>query len=633
MPVNLPLHVLRVLYADDSMVSRKLVQRVLTQAGGSCTSVGNGQLAVNMLLEKPDEFDCILMDCNMPLMDGWTATKTIRQMENSGEIEHKTHKNIPIIGFTSNSLQGDMHKCVESGMDDYLVKSDNLSTKLKVLGKWTFCVTTLENVDGDSSAVNQGPRDEKLVDFLRGLTKSEEALPAPRSQTLVDFGDERQCSDPWDKMSQVVQTLVQSCCTQSVSVDIHAALTQQGGAWASFCDALALFVDSLPEHLRCITKAFDAKNVQKMEQAVLALKRASATASAVLMFEMSSLLELLFQDLPHGPPAPPAILHQVGLLIDGLGREMANLCNIGRMIRLHSKKLNFDSGVKAFRGCAPYLDALLSFCFFAVDQVQAVHQALLVGDMRKAVSIGKLLFVKVPSLHLHDLAQAALQVVEAGNDTSDKTVIINKHFFITFCIELIIITNLAVSVFHMPKKKDVEFGAFVPVKLYLEDSVKHESENQAKKLEAFHKTVSRETVFSTFQPPMSVSSISSFALEVSQVFLDFLETQLDVLGNAVKLNWICGAYLQAGLVVSAIDYLAIDGPNQYMLKLPFQLCSLKEKVSEIMHDVLLEEMMPSNFSKYARSPNGPVCMETFESILHEFHSIKNVFHSKKQHHG
>ena len=75
----------------------------------------NGEEACAQVKEQT--FDFILMDCQMPVMDGFTATRAIRAYEN----EHQL-KRVPIIALTANAIQGDREKCLEAGMDDYLAK-------------------------------------------------------------------------------------------------------------------------------------------------------------------------------------------------------------------------------------------------------------------------------------------------------------------------------------------------------------------------------------------------------------------------------------------------------------------------------------------------------------------------------
>ena len=105
----------RVLVADDNAVNQKLISRMLERAGHTVTLVGNGREAVASF--ENGAFDLILMDGQMPEMDGLQATEMIRQMENSVRGGH-----IPIIALTAYALKGDRDRFIACGMDDYLSK-------------------------------------------------------------------------------------------------------------------------------------------------------------------------------------------------------------------------------------------------------------------------------------------------------------------------------------------------------------------------------------------------------------------------------------------------------------------------------------------------------------------------------
>ena len=77
----------------------------------------NGQEALNIL--QGSQFDLVLMDCHMPIMDGYEATQFIR---NKGILAKGRDIPIPIVAMTANAMDGDMEKCLEAGMDDYLSK-------------------------------------------------------------------------------------------------------------------------------------------------------------------------------------------------------------------------------------------------------------------------------------------------------------------------------------------------------------------------------------------------------------------------------------------------------------------------------------------------------------------------------
>jgi signal transduction histidine kinase/DNA-binding response OmpR family regulator len=106
---------LRVLLAEDNPVNQALVSRLLTKHGHEVTVVGDGRLLLQHL-EKGAEVDLVLMDVQMPEMDGFEATVAIRRAEQG------TGRHLPIIGMTAHAMKGDRESCLESGMDGYVSK-------------------------------------------------------------------------------------------------------------------------------------------------------------------------------------------------------------------------------------------------------------------------------------------------------------------------------------------------------------------------------------------------------------------------------------------------------------------------------------------------------------------------------
>ena len=104
----------RILLAEDNSVNRKVVQRLVEKRGHTIVVVENGKQALEALEEQP--FDLILMDVQMPEMDGFEATGAIRAQERG------TDTHIPIIALTAHAMKGDRERCLEAGMDAYLAK-------------------------------------------------------------------------------------------------------------------------------------------------------------------------------------------------------------------------------------------------------------------------------------------------------------------------------------------------------------------------------------------------------------------------------------------------------------------------------------------------------------------------------
>ncbi len=120
---------LNVLLVDDNAINRKVAMFSLQKLGHRTESAENGQEALDKF--KSGEFDVVLMDIQMPVMDGYDATREIRDYEASQGVE----KPVRIIAMTANAEKGEMDKCVEIGMNDYLGKPFNLQSLEKVLMK------------------------------------------------------------------------------------------------------------------------------------------------------------------------------------------------------------------------------------------------------------------------------------------------------------------------------------------------------------------------------------------------------------------------------------------------------------------------------------------------------------------
>lgn len=118
-----------ILLVEDNLVNQLVATTLLTRAGYQVEKANNGQEAVEMNTNKT--FDLILMDYQMPVMDGLEATRRIREYE-----EQTGLKRTPIIAMTANAMKGDKEICLEVGMDDYIAKPIDSALLFETLKKW-----------------------------------------------------------------------------------------------------------------------------------------------------------------------------------------------------------------------------------------------------------------------------------------------------------------------------------------------------------------------------------------------------------------------------------------------------------------------------------------------------------------
>ncbi len=160
-----PIQRLRVLLAEDNLINQRVATRFLNKLGHTVQVVENGQKAIEAL--QSDEFDVVLMDIQMPVMDGFKATALIRQQE------ELTGRHIPVIAMTAYAMSGDRERCLAAGMDDYVSKPINETSVAKafsLLQKYNRSPIEVQGVlpTSESLEIESGP---PAVDFQAALEK------------------------------------------------------------------------------------------------------------------------------------------------------------------------------------------------------------------------------------------------------------------------------------------------------------------------------------------------------------------------------------------------------------------------------------------------------------------------------
>jgi CheY-like chemotaxis protein len=120
---------IRILLVEDDPANQFAFDRLLSKSNHQVEIAENGKEALKLLEEK--NYDVVLMDCRMPVMDGYEATAAIR--DPASRVRNRA---IPVIALTANAMREDRDRCIAAGMNDYLSKPIELPVLLAMLGKW-----------------------------------------------------------------------------------------------------------------------------------------------------------------------------------------------------------------------------------------------------------------------------------------------------------------------------------------------------------------------------------------------------------------------------------------------------------------------------------------------------------------
>jgi CheY-like chemotaxis protein len=172
-----------VLLVEDNFVNQKVAVRFLERLGCTVEVASNGAEGVAACEER--QFDIVLMDLQMPVMDGMAATRKIRALETSGHV--------PIIALTANAMTGDRELCEAAGMDGYLTKPIEVERLRNVLAK--FGLEKPDAADADSSAdgPNRSAGSAAPVDLreFQSLTDGDQAFAQELVTAFISSGEQQ----------------------------------------------------------------------------------------------------------------------------------------------------------------------------------------------------------------------------------------------------------------------------------------------------------------------------------------------------------------------------------------------------------------------------------------------------------
>ena len=237
----------RLLLVEDNRTNRIMAEEMLEGMGCIANSAENGEIALEILKEAG--FDLIIMDCQMPVMDGFDCTGRIRHLEVTGKLSKRT----PIIALTANAMKGDREKCLAAGMDDYLAKPVRRIELQKMLEKW------LLDKDGEKA---EEPEEE--------IIQEEQQKPAeqPQRSSGPDINDEK-----------------------FPVLDEEILREARDMMQARFPDMVRFFLEDSASYLKTIRSGLEEKDAQKIITPAHTIKSSSKQLGAILVSETAKDIE------------------------------------------------------------------------------------------------------------------------------------------------------------------------------------------------------------------------------------------------------------------------------------------------------------------------------------------------------
>lgn len=215
----------RILLVEDNRINREFAIELLLSFGCHVTSAQHGREAMDYIKDAL-RFDVVLMDCQMPEMDGYEATQEMRRYEQENHVEHT-----PIIALTANAIKGEREKCIAAGMDDYLSKPLFREDLRSMLLKW---------IPPEARAPHTSPEEQKLLIPTHHLIDSD-ILDETRSLMRDQYSHAIRVfiEDTHFRIERMEQLVETSRPADSVLIEAHSLKSSSGYMGAVRIAALA----------------------------------------------------------------------------------------------------------------------------------------------------------------------------------------------------------------------------------------------------------------------------------------------------------------------------------------------------------------------------------------------------------
>ncbi|MBF0604502.1 MAG: response regulator [Nitrospirae bacterium] len=224
----------KILLAEDNEINQQVARELLEQANIAVTVAGNGRQALDLVLQEP--FDGVLMDLQMPVMDGLTATRAIRK--------NPQFARLPILAMTANAMSGDRELCLEAGMQDHIAKPVDPSNMFSTLARWV-----------------------------------KPAVPKPLPKPILEDDADGPFQQPEPAIPEIP------------GIDVHLGVRRMGGNITGYKKLLGRFRDNQGAADHAIRQAVNDADKETAERLAHTLKGVSATIGAMRLHDKAKALE------------------------------------------------------------------------------------------------------------------------------------------------------------------------------------------------------------------------------------------------------------------------------------------------------------------------------------------------------
>lgn len=252
------------LLVEDNLVNQIYSTKLLRNMGFTISIAANGREALEKATDQHNSFQVVLMDCRMPEMDGYEATRRIRAYENANALAP-----LPIIALTANAVKGDEEKCKDAGMDDYLSKPIRKDLLQKTLSQWLGGHGPTEDLH---TQIPSSP-EESIIDH-ETLTRFKEAMGDGAEEILTHF------LDSMDNYVTQIKDAHRTGNMEAMSDIAHTLKSSSASIGAMQLSNLAFLIEHYADHF---------KSDEDIESALKKLDHIASLTKPLLKHEMTSL--------------------------------------------------------------------------------------------------------------------------------------------------------------------------------------------------------------------------------------------------------------------------------------------------------------------------------------------------------